>query len=147
MVMAEPPKKTERRDAHAADNDANAEPTTGVYLATRDFVREVNKLGPVEGRARGRLVRARVLRHRRDGVEGDGAASEGRRSRSCRRRTAPGGRRRTTRLNRMSSEFTEHVQTEAERSARMEKKINAILDRLDVKDPAPTPPAPKDGGR
>lgn len=46
-------------------------------------------------------------------------------------------------MKRLSVEFTAHVETEAERGRRMEKKLNAVLDRLDVRDPAPTP---KDGG-
>lgn len=47
-------------------------------------------------------------------------------------------------MARMQAEFTAHVETESERGRRMEKKMNAVLDRLEVKDPAPTP---KDGGR
>jgi hypothetical protein len=144
--MAERPKTTERRDAHAADNGADAEPTTGVYPATRDFVREVNRSGlwkvavgvgsfALACFVTGVTVTKAMAQQAKDaGVEAAAAVQ--------RQATDTDAR-----LNRMSSEFTEHVQTEAERSARMEKKINAILDRLDVKDPAPTPPAPKDGGR
>jgi hypothetical protein len=137
------PQTAGRRDAAAAIDSNEIEPTTGVFPATRDFVREVTKSGLWKVAAgvgafalgcfiAGITVTKAMAQDARDaGVK---AAAE------VQRQADQQGEE----LKRLQADFTAHIQVEAENRVRMEKKVNALLDHFDVKDPAPTP---KDGGQ
>ena len=144
--MPEKPQTAERRDVHANDADNSAEPVTGVLPATRDFVREVNRTGLWKTSwaliiTAGAIVTGTLWAYRAAAAEARDAGTKA--AEDVKRQADEQGEA----LKRLQIDFTAHVQVEADHRVRVEKKLNALLDHEGVKDPAPTPPPPKDGGR
>lgn len=138
--MPDAPRSTQRRDENA--DDADDQVTTGVYPASRDFVREVNRVGlwktswalfvTAVAIITGTLwaYRAAAAEARDAGVE---AAAEV-------KRQADATQRELERFQRETSARLDRLEGGQNRS---EQKIDKLLERFQVPNPAP---APKDGG-
>lgn len=140
--MPELPAGSPRPAAPEFENADPSSPVTGVHPATRDFVREVNRTGLWKTSwaliiTAAALVTGAIWTYREARAQARDAGVEA--ANSVQRQANEQGEQ----LKRLQADFTAHVEVEAQHRVRVEKKLNAMLDHFDVKDPAPTP---KDAG-
>jgi hypothetical protein len=143
MTDKVPKPSTKRLDTERGADLGDDEPITGVYPASRDFVREVNRVGlwktswalfvTAVGIIAGTLwaYRAAAAEARDAGIE---AASDVKRQADATQRE----------LERFESEVHDSLKSTRESQGRTEQKFDRLLERMQIPNPAP---APKDGGR
>lgn len=141
--MSEHPRPSPSPRPLAPEIDTDESLVTGVHPATRDFVREVNKSGLWKTSwalivTASALVTGTLWAYRAAAAEardaGTAAAVEVKRQADATQRE----------LERFQTEVNGRLTRVEESGNRTERKLDKLLDRFDVRNPAPTP---KDGGK